>query len=95
MGSFAHRLFALHRGFVVLKPPACSAPWVVWWHSFSPQRAGAVGGSSFLGKPCEGKVDRIICKEAVQSVILPDLGLQIPSHLLPLLALPGLVAFLP
>lgn len=43
--------------------------------------AGAVAGSSFPGKPCELKVDRIFCEEAVQSVIpLPDLGQQIPSH---------------
>lgn len=38
---------------------------------FSPQKsqAGAVAASSFLGKPCEPKVDRIFCEEAVQPVI--------------------------
>lgn len=80
---------------VVLKPPLCPSPWVIWWHSFFPQRAEGTAGSSFLGKPCEAKVDRIFWKEALQPVILlSDLGQQIPSHLLPLWALPGPVAFL-
>lgn len=80
---------------VVLQPPLCPSPWVTWWHSFSPQRAAGIAGSSFLGKPCEAKVDRIFRKEALQPVILlSDLGQQIPSHLLPLCALPGPVAFL-
>lgn len=54
-----------------------------------------MAGSSFLGKACEAKVGRIFCKEVLQPVILlSDLGQQIPSHLLPLWALPGPVAFL-